>query len=51
MASYEMIDGKKVLRNRTKIAGRDNVADLPESVAAQSDKPAKPKKAKAKKED
>jgi len=45
MARYEMIDGKPVLVNRTKIPGRDNVADLP---AKKSDKPAKlKKKAKA----
>jgi len=45
MASYEIIDGERVLTNRTKIAGRDNIQDLPKK------KPAKKAKAKSPKLD
>jgi len=45
MATYEMIDGERVLIRRTKIAGRDNLKDLPKK------KPAKAKAPKAKSKD
>ena len=45
MARYEIIDGERVLVNRTKIAGRDNIQDLPKT------KPAKKVKAKKAKSD
>lgn len=42
MATYEIIDGERVLLRRTKIPGRDNTMDLPPK------QPAKAKAAKAK---
>lgn len=46
MARYEIIDGKRVLVNRTKVSGRDNVKDLPEKKSAAKAKPAKAKSKK-----
>lgn len=39
MARYEIIDGKPVLTHRTKIAGRDNIQDLPKKKSAKKSKP------------
>ena len=42
MATFEFVDGKRVLKYRTLVAGRDNLKPLPK------DKSADPKAAKAK---
>jgi len=46
MATFEKIDGERVLVRRTLIPGRDNLQDLPEKPTAK----AKAAKAKPKKE-
>lgn len=39
MARWEIIDGERVMVHRTKIAGRDNIQDLPKKKPAKKVKP------------